>query len=82
MKLSPLAIPDPAFEMETLTRLTRTAFGGRRKMLRRSLASLVEHPDALLEAAGIIPTLRADALSVEGFCALAEELQKQPPSQD
>ena len=53
-----------------LERLTATAFGQRRKMLRASLRAL---PGALeaLEAVGIDPVLRAEQISVADFCALS-----------
>jgi 16S rRNA (adenine1518-N6/adenine1519-N6)-dimethyltransferase len=41
-------------------------------MLRASLRSLGGDPMALLAAAGIEPTRRAEELSVEQFCRLAE----------
>ena len=57
----------------TLERLTAAAFGQRRKMLRRSLASL---PGALeaLETLGIDPERRAETLAVADFVALARLL--------
>ena len=57
----------------TLERLTAAAFGQRRKMLRRSLATL---PGALeaLERLGIDPERRAETLRVEDFVALAREV--------
>ena len=47
------------------------AFGQRRKMLRVSLKSLTANPIALLEAAGVPPTARAEEIDVAGFCRLA-----------
>jgi 16S rRNA (adenine1518-N6/adenine1519-N6)-dimethyltransferase len=60
-----------------LERLTGAAFGQRRKMLRRSLASL---PGALeaLEALGIDPERRAETLAVADFTALARLLGSAP----
>jgi 16S rRNA (adenine1518-N6/adenine1519-N6)-dimethyltransferase len=57
----------------TLERLTAAAFGQRRKMLRRSLASL---PGALeaLGKLGIDPERRAETLGVADFVALARML--------
>jgi 16S rRNA (adenine1518-N6/adenine1519-N6)-dimethyltransferase len=40
-------------------------------MLRSALSRLVADPAALLDAAGIAPTARAEELAVEQFCALA-----------
>ncbi|MBP0443229.1 16S rRNA (adenine(1518)-N(6)/adenine(1519)-N(6))-dimethyltransferase RsmA [Roseomonas sp. SSH11] len=53
-----------------MERVTAAAFGQRRKMLRGSLKSL-GGAEALLEAAGIEPTRRAETLSVPEFEALA-----------
>ncbi|MCL1586808.1 MAG: 16S rRNA (adenine(1518)-N(6)/adenine(1519)-N(6))-dimethyltransferase RsmA [Actinomycetia bacterium] len=47
------------------------AFGQRRKMLRRSLASVLSDPVATIVAAGIDPTLRAEDLAPEEFVAIA-----------
>jgi len=61
-----------------LSRLTRAAFGQRRKMLRQSLKQLdlkgMETGDFLLEA-GIEPTQRAEQLSIEQFVKLANALE-------
>jgi 16S rRNA (adenine1518-N6/adenine1519-N6)-dimethyltransferase len=54
-----------------LQKLTEAAFGQRRKMLRQSLKSLGVDTAALLAAAGIAPTARAEEIPVEGFVALA-----------
>ena len=67
-------IPRPrplACDARTLQRVTEAAFGQRRKMLRQSLKSLGTDPLALLAAAGIEPTARAEEIPVEGFVALA-----------
>lgn len=53
-------------------RLAGTAFGQRRKMLRRSLAQALPDPEAMLAAAGIDPKSRPEELNVEEFLALAE----------
>jgi 16S rRNA (adenine1518-N6/adenine1519-N6)-dimethyltransferase len=60
-----------ACERRALERVTEAAFGQRRKMLRQSLKSLGTDPLALLAAAGIAPTARAEEISVAGFVALA-----------
>jgi 16S rRNA (adenine1518-N6/adenine1519-N6)-dimethyltransferase len=60
-----------ACERGALERVTAAAFGQRRKMLRQSLKMLGRDPLALLVAAGIEPTARAEAIPVEGFVALA-----------
>ena len=54
-----------------LGRVTRAAFGQRRKMLRQSLKSLGGDPLEILQTAGIEPTARAEEISIAGFVALA-----------
>jgi len=68
----PLAPADSAY----LERVTAAAFGQRRKMLRQSLRSLAGDPAALLAAAGIDETRRAEELTIAEFAALAEALKK------
>ncbi len=58
-------------ERRALERITEAAFGQRRKMLRQSLKSLGVEAGALLEAADVEPTARAEEIPVEGFVALA-----------
>ena len=58
-------------DRRALERVTAAAFGQRRKMLRQSLRALGADPIALLAAAGIEPTARAEEIPVEGFVALA-----------
>ena len=55
-----------------LERVTAAAFGQRRKMLRSSLRTLTDTPEALLAEAGIAPTERAEQLTVAEFVRLAE----------
>jgi 16S rRNA (adenine1518-N6/adenine1519-N6)-dimethyltransferase len=70
VRLEPLQQPLPC-DAKALQRVTEAAFGQRRKMLRQSLKSLGVDAGALLEAAGIDPTARAEEISVEGFVTLA-----------
>ncbi|MDN2565025.1 16S rRNA (adenine(1518)-N(6)/adenine(1519)-N(6))-dimethyltransferase RsmA [Aquibium sp. A9E412] len=70
--LVPRAAPLAA-DAATLSRVTEAAFGQRRKMLRQSLKRL--GGPALLEAAGIDGTRRAETLSVAEFVALANALR-------
>ena len=70
VQLVPRAAPLPC-DRRTLERVTQAAFGQRRKMLRASLRPLGPDPLALLAAAGIDPTARAEEIPVEGFVALA-----------
>ena len=71
VRLEPRAAPLAPAEADALDRVTRAAFGQRRKMLRRALRGLTPDPLALLQEAGIDPEARAETLSVADFCALA-----------
>jgi 16S rRNA (adenine1518-N6/adenine1519-N6)-dimethyltransferase len=62
---------DACSDIEALERVTAAAFGQRRKMLRSALRSLTSTPEALLAAAGLTPTARAEEIDVAGFRALA-----------
>ena len=55
---------------EALEKVTAAAFGQRRKMLRSSLKALGD-AESLCRAAGVESTLRAEDVSVEGFCKMA-----------
>ena len=66
--LTPRLEPAPA-PLEALERVTASAFGQRRKMLRQSLKSL--GGAALLESVGIDPQRRAETLSIEEFLKVA-----------
>jgi 16S rRNA (adenine1518-N6/adenine1519-N6)-dimethyltransferase len=59
----------PEALLEALQRVTAAAFGQRRKMLRSSLRAV--GGAGLWDKAGIDPSLRAEALSVDDFIALA-----------
>jgi 16S rRNA (adenine1518-N6/adenine1519-N6)-dimethyltransferase len=72
VRLEPLAEPVAKAELKKLEKITETAFGQRRKMLRQSLKPL--GGEALLEKAGIDPTLRPEDLTVIQFAALARAL--------
>ena len=61
----------PPAHAGTAARLAATAFGQRRKMLRRSLAEALPEPEPFLAAAGIDPRTRPEDLEVEQFLALA-----------
>ena len=60
---------------DILADVTRAAFGQRRKMLRQSLKPLTPQSDALIAAAGLAPTARAEEIDVPGFAALARQLE-------
>jgi 16S rRNA (adenine1518-N6/adenine1519-N6)-dimethyltransferase len=75
IELVPRHEPQPC-DAATLSGLTQAAFGQRRKMLRQSLKGFaaargLDLP-ALLAAAGLRPTMRAEEVDVAGFVALAQ----------
>jgi len=71
VQLVPRPSPSPPCRVERLERVTAAAFGQRRKMLRASLRSLTETPEALLQRAGVDASLRAEQVPVEAFARLA-----------
>jgi 16S rRNA (adenine1518-N6/adenine1519-N6)-dimethyltransferase len=71
VSFTPLKDPAPPCKAKILAKVTAAAFGQRRKMLRTSLKQLTADPEALLSAAGITGTLRAEDLSVKDFARLA-----------
>jgi 16S rRNA (adenine1518-N6/adenine1519-N6)-dimethyltransferase len=75
VQLVPRPLPLPA-DIARLERVTAAAFGQRRKMLRQSLAALGRDVPALLAAAGIDGTRRAEQLSVPEFVALTNALSR------
>ncbi|MFC3225659.1 16S rRNA (adenine(1518)-N(6)/adenine(1519)-N(6))-dimethyltransferase RsmA [Marinibaculum pumilum] len=77
VQLIPRPAPLAPARPDLLERVTQAAFGQRRKMLRSALRSLGTDPVPLLAAAGIAPECRAEELSIEAFCALAEALRRQ-----
>lgn len=72
--LEPLPNPLPC-RVDMLERVTAAAFGQRRKMLRQSLKATGADPVALLAAAGIPETERAERVGIEGFVNLARALE-------
>ena len=77
VRLMPRAQPLPC-DRRLLERVAEAAFGQRRKMLRQSLKSLGIDAPALLTAADIDPTARAEDIPVEGFVGLARALATMP----
>lgn len=76
VRIEPRPQPLADIAMTTLERVTAAAFGQRRKMLRSSLRALGD-AESLLAQAGIAPTLRAEDLDLDAFCALTRALEHQ-----
>jgi 16S rRNA (adenine1518-N6/adenine1519-N6)-dimethyltransferase len=71
-------LKEPRFpaKSSTLTKLVSKAFNQRRKMLRTSLKDHIPNVIEALELANILPSDRAEDLSVEQYCNLANILDK------
>jgi len=70
VQLLPRTDPLPC-RVGALEAVTRAAFGQRRKMLRQSLKPIAPAPTAMLAAAGLDETSRAEDVPVPGYVALA-----------
>jgi 16S rRNA (adenine1518-N6/adenine1519-N6)-dimethyltransferase len=76
VRLTPRPAPLAPSRLEDVERVTAAAFGQRRKMLRGSLKSLGVDVEALLARAAIPGEARAEELTVEQFCALADAVRE------
>lgn len=74
VQLTPRARQLAPAPLDALQRVTASAFGQRRKMLRQSLKSLSVPPRELIAAAAVPETARAEELDVAAFCAMARAL--------
>jgi 16S rRNA (adenine1518-N6/adenine1519-N6)-dimethyltransferase len=72
VEIVPVEVAPAACPIAALEKVTASAFGQRRKMLRASLKTLLPDPEPLLIQAGIAPTARAEELTVAQFCRLAQ----------
>jgi len=71
VSLVPRPVPLAPARRDRLEKVVASGFGQRRKMLRTALKTLGVNTEALLDAAGIDPQLRAEELDIPQFCALA-----------
>ncbi len=69
-------LPHPVKDLRVLSRITTEAFNKRRKTIRNSLGHLFS-ADVLAEL-GVDATLRAENISVEQYCKLANYLAENP----
>ncbi|MAY31525.1 MAG: 16S rRNA (adenine(1518)-N(6)/adenine(1519)-N(6))-dimethyltransferase RsmA [Rhodovulum sp.] len=74
--LNKLDAPRFPADAAVLSRVVAAAFNQRRKMLRASLKGQAPDIEDRIRAAGLEPTLRAEQVSIEGFCALAREIAR------
>lgn len=71
VQFEPYPAPPWPADPADFERVTAAAFAQRRKMLRGALKTLPVDSNVLLERAGILPTARAEELSIEDFARLA-----------
>lgn len=76
VEFRPRQHPPDAGSAVMLEKVTATAFGQRRKMLRASMKSLPGAIEAIA-ALGINPAIRAEQLTVADFCNLSAHIQSQ-----
>ena len=76
VKLTPYQTLPCEADQEALEEITRAAFGQRRKMMRSALRQLDVDANTLLTEAAILPTRRAEELTIEEFGALAKGLNR------
>jgi len=73
-----LETPRYPADAKRLLWIVAMAFNQRRKMLRAALKAAAPDIEDRLRAAGIAPTERAEQVSLEQFCALAQTFQPEP----
>lgn len=78
IRLTPRVMSHNEPSFATMERVVAAAFAQRRKMLRAGLRAFTPEPIALLEAAGIDPTARAEELDIDAFRRLARIWEKLP----
>jgi len=76
VSFTPREKPIAPADHDALETVVTAAFGQRRKMLRASLKSLRVETEKLIEMADVLPTARAETLTIEQFCALARAYQE------
>jgi 16S rRNA (adenine1518-N6/adenine1519-N6)-dimethyltransferase len=77
IELCPREAPLFPAEKLMLEKVTAAVFQQRRKMIKKSLQTLVKDPLPLLDTLGIDPKARPETLSIEQFCAFATLLKSQ-----
>lgn len=81
VRLTPRPQPLAPARFDLMEKVVAAAFNQRRKMLRASLKGLggfcqgLPPIESLCEQAGVLPTARAEELSIEQFCALTQTLE-------
>ena len=76
VNITALSSPQYDVDYKTLELTVAKAFNQRRKMLRSSLKGLTNNLENKLLNAGILPTSRAEQVTIEQFCLLAREIKE------
>jgi 16S rRNA (adenine1518-N6/adenine1519-N6)-dimethyltransferase len=74
--LTPRRDRKDAVDFAVMEKITASAFGQRRKMLRQSMKTLGVDVEQLLARSNIPPTARAEEIDIAGFVQLAEAYQR------
>ena len=74
VQLEALAEPKYKSRLDDLEIVVASAFNQRRKMLRSSLKQIIPDIETILKDIGIDPSLRAEDLTIEKFCLIANKL--------
>ena len=74
VQLEALAEPKYKSNLHDLEIVVATAFNQRRKMLRSSLKKITPDIETILKDIDIDPSLRAEDLTIEKFCLIANKL--------
>ena len=75
VQIKALKLPNYNANLSNLEKVVATAFNQRRKMLRSSLRSLTPDIENILKELKIDPAARAENLTIEEFCLLANHLR-------
>ena len=75
VQIEALKSPNYDADLSNLEKVVATAFNQRRKMLRSSLKSLTPNVEKILTDLEIDPAARAENLTIEEFCLLANYLR-------
>lgn len=73
-------MPYPVKDVRALSRITTEAFNQRRKTIRNSLGNLFSVEE--LTELGVDPAVRAENISVEQYCKMANWLSNNLPSKE
>jgi len=74
VEIIPRAKPLAEADFNKLEKVVAAAFSQRRKMVKAGLRSIFKNPEEILAEVGIDPNLRAEKLTIEQFCKLANKL--------